>query len=248
MNIFITGGTSGIGWALAKAYLAEGHRVGICGRDLSKLPKDLTTTYPKLSCYQVDVKNLKELEAAVDDFSQGKLDIMFANAGRSVGSKTKMPNFELAREVIDINVNGVLNTFEVALKHMMPAESGHIVVTASVAGLVGLPGAGPYSASKAAVLKLCESFNLDLKKYGINVTAILPGFVDTPLTRKNDHEMPFLMNVDEAARRIKKAVEQKKAIFIFPLPMKLAMYLLDRMPRFLYRRIMSVKKFNYSRE
>ena len=131
---------------------------------------------------------------------------------------------------------------------MMPVKSGHIVVTASVAGLVGLPGAGPYSASKAAVLKLCESYNLDLKKFGINVTAILPGFIDTPLTRKNDHSMPFLMNVDEAARRIKKAVEQKKAIFIFPLPMKIVMYFLDRMPRVLYRKFMSIKAFNYSKE
>lgn len=248
MNIFITGGTTGIGWALAKAYLAEGHRVGICGRDLSKLPSDLKKTYPELFCYQVDVKNLKELESAVDDFSQGRLDIIFANAGRSVGSKTKTPNFEMAREVININVNGVLNTIEVALKYMMPSKSGQIVVTASVAGLVGLPGAGPYSASKAAVLKLCESYNLDLKKFGISVTAILPGFVDTPLTRKNDHSMPFLMDVEEAARRIKKAVAQRKAIFIFPLPMKIVMYFLDRMPRWLYRQFMSIKAFNYSKE
>lgn len=248
MNIFITGGTTGIGLALAKQYLEEGHRVGICARDLSKFPSEIKNKYKQLKCYEVDVTKREELYAAVQDFAPRDLDIVYANAGRSVGSKSKTPKFSVANEIIDINVKGVLNTFDVALEIMMPNKKGHLVATASVAGFMGLPGAGAYSASKAAVLKLCESYHLDLHRTGINVTAIAPGFIDTPLTKQNNHKMPFLMNSDQAATLIKKAVEKKKVLYVFPFRMKVAVYFLDRMPRFLYRSLMKLKFLNYSEE
>lgn len=249
MNIFITGGTTGIGYELAKAYLEEGHRVGICARDLSKFPAEEKGRYKLLSCFQVDVTNRDELAVAVNQFLEGgPLDMMIANAGRSVGAKTKTPNFKVANEIIDINVKGVLNTFDVALEHMLPRKSGHLVATASVAGLVGLPGAAAYSASKAAVLKLCESYSLDLVSEGIHVTAIAPGFVDTPLTQKNNHKMPFIMSAKNAAQLIKNAIARKECLFIFPWQMKVVMWFLEKMPRFMYRWLMKLPMFNYSRK
>lgn len=246
MNIFITGGTTGIGLALAKLYLEEGHRVGICARNLEKFPAEIRNKYKLLKCYEVDVVNREELRTAIMDFSQGDLDIIIANAGRSVGAKSKTPQFSVANTIIDINVKGVLNTFEIALELMLPKKKGHLVATASVAGFVGLPGAGAYSASKAAVLKLCESYSIDLKRSGISVTAIAPGFIDTPLTQQNNHKMPFLMSAEQAAKRIKRAIEKKKPLYIFPFRMKLVMTILDKMPRSLYRALMSLKMFNYS--
>ena len=246
MNIFITGGTTGIGLALAKLYLEEGHRVGVCARNLEKFPTEIRNKYKLLKCYQVDVVNRDELRAAVIDFSNGNLDMIIANAGRSVGVKSKTPQFSVACEIIDINVKGVLNTFEIALELMLPKKKGHLVATASVAGFVGLPGAGAYSASKAAVLKLCESYSLDLKNSGIDVTAIAPGFIDTPLTQKNNHKMPFLMSSEKAAKLIKVALEKKKVLYIFPLRMKIIVALLDKMPRSWYRALMGFKMFNYS--
>ena len=246
MNIFITGGTTGIGLALAKLYLEEGHRVGICARNLEKFPAEIRNKYKLLKCYEVDVVNREELRSAIMDFSQGDLDIIIANAGRSVGAKSKTPQFSVANTIIDINVKGVLNTFEIALELMLPKKKGHLVATASVAGFVGLPGAGAYSASKAAVLKLCESYSIDLKRSGISVTAIAPGFIDTPLTQQNNHKMPFLMSAEQAAKRIKRAIEKKKPLYIFPFRMKLVMTILDKMPRSLYRALMSLKMFNYS--
>lgn len=246
MNIFITGGTTGIGLALAKLYLEEGHRVGICARNLEKFPTEIRNKYKLLKCYEVDVVNREELRSAIMDFSQGDLDIIIANAGRSVGAKSKTPQFSVANTIIDINVKGVLNTFEIALELMLPKKKGHLVATASVAGFVGLPGAGAYSASKAAVLKLCESYSIDLKRTGISVTAIAPGFIDTPLTQQNNHKMPFLMSAEKAARLIKRAIEKKKPLYIFPFRMKLVMTILDKMPRSLYRALMSLKMFNYS--
>ena len=246
MNIFITGGTTGIGLALAKLYLEEGHRVGICARNLEKFPSEIKNKYKLLKCYQVDVVNREELRAAILDFAQGDLDIVIANAGRSVGAKSKTPQFSVANTIIDINVKGVLNTFEIALELMLPKKKGQLVATASVAGLVGLPGAGAYSASKAAVLKLCESYSIDLKRSGISVTAIAPGFIDTPLTQQNNHKMPFLMSSEKAAKLIKRAIEKKKPLYIFPFRMKVVMTILDKMPRRLYRALMGLKIFNYS--
>lgn len=248
MNIFITGGTTGIGLALAKLYLEEGHRVGICARNMSKFPTEIKNKYKLLSCYEVDVTNREELHRAITDFAPVELDIVYANAGRSVGKKSKTPQFSVANEIIDINVKGVLNTFEVALDIMLPRKKGHLVATASVAGFMGLPGAGAYSASKAAVLKLCESYSLDLKRRGIDVTAIAPGFIDTPLTQKNNHKMPFLMSSEKAAKLIRRAVEKKKVLYIFPFRMKIVVSILDKMPRSLYRMIMGLKMFNYSSE
>ncbi len=247
MKIFITGGTSGIGLALALLYLKRGEKVGLCGRDLSKV-SELINTYPQLKTYQVDVLDREELLKAIADFGDGSLDMMIACAGRSHGKKTKTPDFEASRNIIEINTLGVLNTFEGALAQMLPRKKGHLVAIASVAGLVGLPGASAYSASKSAVIKLCESYQLDLKEWGIDVTTVCPGFVDTPLTRKNNHAMPFLMPVEEGARRIARALDQKKALFIFPWQMKFVITLLEKMPRSWYRCIMGMKIFNYSQE
>lgn len=246
MNIFITGGTTGIGLAVAKLYLEEGHRVGICARHLDKFPTEIRNKYKLLKCYEVDVANRDQIRAAILDFAHGELDIVFANAGRSVGAKSKTPQFSVANDIIDINVKGVLNTFETALEIMMVQKRGHLVATASVAGFVGLPGAGAYSASKAAVLKLCESYSLDLKRFNIHVTAVAPGFIDTPLTQKNNHKMPFIMSADKAARLIKTAIEKKKVLYVFPFRMKLIVAILEKMPRSWYRALMGLKIFNYS--
>lgn len=247
MKIFITGGTTGIGLALAENYLINGHDVGVCGRSPEKLDPKLKEKYSKLSVYKADVTDREEIGKAIDDFSKGHLDLVIANAGRSVGSKSKKPNFDASRSVIEINVLGVLNTFEAALRNMLPNKKGHIAAVASVAGMVGLPGASSYSASKAAVIKLCESYSLDLREWGIDVTCICPGFIDTPLTQKNDHGMPWLMEASVAATKIIKALEKKKSLFIFPWQMKCVIYCLDRMPRSLYRRVMSLKVANYSK-
>lgn len=244
-SIFITGATSGIGFELAKLYVKEGYRVGICGRDLSKLPDPYRSRF---SCYEVSVTDEDEIRDAIEDFaSKGELDIVMANAGISHGSKTRMPDFKVTKKIFDINVYGVFNTFAPAIDIFVKQGHGHLVATASVAGLVGLPGAAAYSASKAAIISLCESFSLDLKDEGIDVTTICPGFIDTPLTQQNDHSMPFLMSVEKGARKIKNAIDKKKVLFVFPWQMALVVLTLRRIPRCLYRFIMTLPFANYSK-
>lgn len=244
-SIFITGATTGIGFELAKLYVKEGYRVGVCGRDLTKLPDPYRSRF---ECYELSVTDEQALKEAIVDFHhKGGLDIVMANAGISHGSKSKLPDFKVTKQIIDINVYGVLNTFAPAISIFAQQGHGHLVGTASVAGFVGLPGASAYSASKAAVISLCESYALDLKHLGIKVTAICPGFIDTPLTKKNDHDMPFLMSVDKGARKIKKAIDKGRNLYVFPWQMALVMHILRRLPRFMYRFIMTLPFANYSK-
>ncbi|MCP4913482.1 MAG: SDR family NAD(P)-dependent oxidoreductase [Oligoflexia bacterium] len=246
-KVFITGSSTGIGWQLAQDYHAEGWKVGVCARNLAKLPEGWEEKFPNMKAYEVDVKKKELLKEVIADFSQGSLDLVIANAGRSHGSKTTRPDFDVSRDIIEINVLGVLNTFDAALNVMWPNRQGHLVAIASVAGMVGLPGASAYSASKAAVIKMCESYHMDLKQYGIDVTTICPGFIDTPLTQQNDHAMPFLMKADKASRIIRSAIDKKMALRVFPWQMKTVMFILERLPRWLYRKVMGMEFANYSK-
>ena len=163
MKVFITGGTTGIGYELVKAYLQEGHEVGLCARDSSKFDQSLAKEFPRLRVFEADVAKRDELQAVVSEFSQGKLDLMIANAGISSGDNEVLPRFDFAREIVGTNVLGVINAFEVAFNIMRVQGNGHLAAMASVAGMVGLPRVGPYCGSKAFVLKLCESFAIDFK-------------------------------------------------------------------------------------
>jgi len=239
-NIFITGATTGIGLALAEAYLKEGHHVGMCGRDISKVPNNFKDIYPFMHLYQADVTNKEEIQAAILDFCQGDIDLIIANAGIKENRFTSMPDFDISRKVINTNLIGVINTFDIGVQLMVPRKKGHLVAIASVAGFIGLPRAAAYSASKAAVLKYLEAISFDLLKFGVNVTAIAPGFIDTPLTRDNNFNMPFLMDARTGAKKIKNAIRKKKRLYIFPFRMFCVIYILEKMPRFFYFFIMKI--------
>jgi len=252
MKIFITGGTTGIGLELAKLYANRGDTVAICGRDLNKIPSDARALFQakNVQCYQVDVGQREQVKEAVLAFvakAQG-LDCMVANAGRSVGAKTRKPDFQAAIDIMETNVLGVLYSFEAAMAEFDRAKKGHLVAVSSVAGFVGLPGAGAYSASKAAVLRLCESWSIDLKAENVDVTCICPGFIDTPLTQKNDHSMPFIMSAEMGAKLILRAIDRRCPLYVFPWQMRAVIALLDKMPRFLYRFLMGFKYINYSKQ
>jgi short-subunit dehydrogenase len=141
----------------------------------------------------------------------------------------------------------VLNTFEIATKIFLKNGSGHLVATASVAGFNGLPGVPAYSGSKAAIIKICESLRLDLKQSNINVTCISPGFIDTPLTQKNPHSMPFLTSSDDMAKKIYEGVEKKRRNILYPRVFARVVLILSFLPRCLYDKVISKKSLNYSK-
>lgn len=248
-SVFITGGTTGMGMELAKLYLARNWKVGVCGRDRLKFEESFATQRDNVSFYCVDVANREELQNAIGDFSKSiGLDLLIANAGIGYKFKTRVPDFDYSYKMVHVNFLGVMYAFEAALNIMIPRGKGQLVAISSIAGYNGLPGVSAYSATKAAVLKYCESLHLDMKQFNIDVTAICPGFVDTPLTQGNHHPMPFIMKSDKAARLIAKAIDQKKMVYAFPFFFSALVRLLSILPRTCYRRLMSIKTLNYSKE
>jgi short-subunit dehydrogenase len=247
--VFITGGTTGIGMELAKLYIRRGWKVGICGRERQKFEESFQSDRESVQFYQVDVADREELKAAILDFSKTiGLDLLIANAGIGYKFKTKVPDFQWSYKMVNVNLLGVMYAFEAALDVMIPRGKGHIVAISSIAGYNGLPGVSAYSATKAAVLKLCESLHLDLRQFNINVTAICPGFVETPLTSTNKHSMPFLVKAPKAAELIARAIDKKKMVYAFPFFFATIVRILGILPRTWYRSFMSFKAVNYSKE
>ena len=209
--VFITGGTTGMGMELAKLYAKKGWKVGVCGRDKTKFDDNFQTEKDQIAFYQVDVANRTELKAAIADFSKSiGLDLLIANAGIGYKFKTKIPDFEWSYKMVHVNFLGVMYAFEAALDVMVPRSKGQLVAISSIAGYNGLPGVSAYSATKAAVQKYCESLHLDLRQFGINVTSICPGFVDTPLTQSNHHKMPFIMSAPRPLKKSHTLLRRKK--------------------------------------
>ncbi len=237
-SVFITGGTSGIGLGLADRYLNSGFTVGVCS--FEKTDVAMKVLSPGIHYFEADVTDTARMNAVIHEFSAkaGSLDLVIANAGIN-HPKVSSPDFVHGTKVINVNVNGVLNTFGPAIEVMKKQGKGHLVGVSSVAGVIGsLPRMAIYCASKAAVLSLCESLAIDLKAQGIEVTTLAPGFIDTPLTRSNTHAMPFQMSADDAVSRIYRAIENKKGLFLFPLPLKIAALMIRFVPKNLYRRLM----------
>lgn len=222
LKVFITGASSGIGQALAQHYAKEGATLGLAARRadlLSTLQNSLST---ETAIYALDVRDAEALEKAALDFIArfGAPDIVIANAGVSAGTLTEnKDDLNTFKGVIDINLLGMVYTFQPFIQSMKQAGKGSLVGIASVAGIRGLPGAGAYSASKAAVISYLESLRVELSLDGISVTTIAPGYIKTPMTDINEYGMPFLMAPDVAAKKFAQAISKKKRFIVIPWQM-----------------------------
>lgn len=245
-SVFITGASSGLGMELAKLYKSKGWRVGVCARRLEPL-KELGEIHG-IEVYVADVTDQQKMKETIESFADGGLDLVIANAGLSYANKKRIPDFDMGREIININLLGVMNTFGPAVDIMVKNKNGHLAAVSSIAGLSGFPGVSAYSASKAAVIKLCESLGIDLAADNIHTTVICPGFIDTPLTQKNPHPMPSMIDVHTAAQKIYKGIEKKKRRVFFPFGFTFTVRILALLPRSIYAKIMSMERFNYSRD
>lgn len=248
-TVFITGGTSGIGLELAKIYLKQGWRVAVCGREEEKFRHHFDANRDSIKFYSVDVADREALRKAILDFSRPTgLGVLIASAGISYPHKTKVPDFERTYRMVNVNLLGVMYAFEAALETMIPQGQGQLVAISSLAGFSGFPGISGYSATKAAVTTFCESLSVDLAGLGINVSCVCPGFVDTPLTKVNNHPMPFLVEAPVAAQTIFRGLQKKKPLIVFPFLFGAAVRVIGVLPRALYRLLMTRKFFNYSKE
>jgi short-subunit dehydrogenase len=235
-NVFITGGSVGLGAGMAQEFIKRGYFVGVSSRNRSKFEQGPLGNEKNVAYYQVDVFDREKLKASVQDFIKkyGQLDIMIANAGIGNPNKKPLPNWDGMHRIVDINISGVLNTVESAFDHFYENKQGQFVLLSSLASKNGLPGNGMYCASKAAVNILTESFAIDWKRWGIDCTCIQPGFVHTPLTEKNQHRMPFIITADIACQKMVNAIEAKKVFYSFPWQTSLITKLVSRLPRSWY--------------
>jgi short-subunit dehydrogenase len=243
-RVFITGASSGLGAALARRYAQQGATLGLVARRGDKL-RELAASLPDAQrhrVYALDVNDHAALAEAAADFiaaAQG-VDIVIASAGISRGTLTEcaqdLPAFG---QILATNVTATVASFAPFIaamqKQALAGDRGcRLVGIASVAGVRGLPGAGAYSASKAAVRVYCESLRLELKKSGIRVVTIAPGYIDTPMTQVNDYAMPFLMPAEEFAAKAMRAIEAGVGYRVIPWQMGLVAKLLRLLPNCLY--------------
>src|SRR5205807_1958438 len=153
----------------------------------------------------------------------GPVDLLIANAG--VGAPTVLTplNVPDIEKMFRVNVLGVIYAIEAVLPGMLERKKGHLAAVSSIAAYKGLPGESGYTSSKAAVNTFMEGLRIQLRDKGIAVTTICPGFVKTPMTEVNKFHMPFLLEAEEAARRMVRALGKKKKVYNFPWQMSLLM-------------------------
>jgi short-subunit dehydrogenase len=243
----ITGASTGIGRALAKALAAEGCKVGLMARRealLVELAAEIKAQNGTAATAVADVGDREQVLAAVARLREalGPVDLLVANAG--VGAPTLLDpvNTGDVEKMFRVNVLGVVYAIEAVLPEMLRRKSGHISAVSSIAAYKGLPGESAYTASKAAVNTYLEGLRIQLRDHNIAVTTICPGFVKTPMTEVNDFHMPFLLEADDAARRIVGALRRRKKVFNFPWRMSLLMKLTAWLPDWLIARVM--RKYN----
>lgn len=238
--VFITGASSGIGAALARHYAAQGATLGLAARRLDALEALAAGLPGRHYIYPLDVTNAEALANAAADFivQAGAPDIVVANAGISVGTLTQEASDNMAfRRVMETNVLGMVHTFQPFVSAMLAKGSGRLVGIASVAGIRGLPGAGAYSASKAAAIAYLESLRVELRDSGIKVVTIAPGYIETPMTAKNDYRMPFMLPAAEAARRFARAIAAGKGYTVIPWQMGVVARLMRLLPNCMFDRL-----------
>lgn len=252
LNVFLTGASSGIGEALAREYAKQGANLGLVARRgelLQKLAHELIANHTgcKVLVYSADVRDASALTLAANNFTSqfGPANIVIACAGVSIGTLTQhAEDTDVFKSVMDINVVGMVNTFQPFIEsmtqnsHRQPQQNRHLVGIASVAGIRGLPGAGAYSASKAAAIAYLESLRVEMHPLGISVTTIAPGYIRTPMTAINPYKMPFLMNAELAAAKFVKAIAAKKRFTVIPWQMSVVARLMKLIPPFLWDFIM----------
>ncbi|MFW7378616.1 MAG: SDR family NAD(P)-dependent oxidoreductase [Oligoflexus sp.] len=238
----ITGASSGIGRELARQLGQEGYALALVARRaelLQSLEDELKQLgIPALSLV-ADVCDFKALEIAVKACEEklGAIDLLVANAGISGNLPAKSFKPEKARQIYEVNVIGLMQSIAAVLPSMMARRQGHIVGISSLAGYTSFPGNYVYSASKAAVTTHLEGLRLELRNYGIHVTTICPGFIKTDMLRGMPSRLPFLMDCEPAVRIMLKAIRKKKDRLNFPLPLYLAIRLLNILPQSLRTKV-----------
>lgn len=232
---WITGGSSGIGEAVALLLAERGWTVAITARRLEQLENIARRAEGlpgRIVAHSGDVTNLVAMHKVVDGIERvhGPIALAFINAGVAPQSQAGLIDPEALEKALSVNTLGAAKAIAAVGERMKQRKRGHIVVNASVAGFGGLPGASGYGASKAALINLCESLKFDCDSHGIRLQLLNCGFVDTPLTQQKTFLKPLMLPIDKAARRIVDAFERGGFEITFPRRLSWAVKLMNVLP------------------
>ena len=242
----ITGASSGIGWEMAKVLAAQQCAVGLVARRkdrLDTLVQEIQAAGGKAACAAADVSDRVQTVAAIRGLRDqlGPVDLLIANSGVGVPTTLEPLNIDEVEVMFKVNTLGVIYAIEAVLPEMVQRGSGHLAAMSSLASYMGMPGESAYCASKAAVNVYMDGLRTQLRRRGIAVTTICPGFIETPMTAVNTFKMPYLLKADRAAQMIVKALERKKKIYNFPWQTTFLMKLTTWFPDWLVERVFEGK-------
>lgn len=217
--LWLVGASSGIGRCLVQQLAAAGWRVAASARSAERLDALAAAAGAgSVRSYPLDVTDAGAVAATVVRIEQewGPIEMAILNAGDYEPMPLEQFDAALFRRLMEVNYMGAVHCLDALLPRLRRRRSGQVLLTASVSGYRGLPSAAPYSATKAALINLAEAVQPELASEGVRIRVINPGFVDTPLTRKNRFAMPFLMTAEQAAARIVEKLDSSAFEIAFP--------------------------------
>ena len=234
--IWITGGGTGIGKAVAIKFANQGWNVAISGRRENIL-KEVEGINPNIKSFPLDVndkgKCFENMNNIKDEF--GDIDVCFFSTGTWDPKKEKEIDVEQIENVFKVNFFGTLNCIKSVENHFRNRKNGIITIVSSIAGYKGLPNSTGYGPSKAALNNLAESLYFDFGRYGVRVCLVSPGFIKTPMTDKNDFKMPFLKTPEYSADKIYNGlINSNKFEIHFPKSLTLILKFFKIIPDRLY--------------
>ena len=247
--IWITGASSGIGKALAIKFADKGWTVAASARR-EELLNDLNKINQNIHAFPLDVTDIERCKIIAKDIIDrfNNIDICVFGTGMHDPKSEKRFNLEKVREIMEVNYFGTMNTINSIYEYYSEKKNGQISIISSVAGYRGLPAAGAYCASKAALTSFAESLHFDMKHKNVRVSLISPGFIKTPMTDKNEFPMPMIKSPEFAANEIYDGLVNKKGFEIhFPKAFTYIMKFLQILPNSLYFKLVAkgMKKINY---
>lgn len=231
-TIWIIGASTGIGFHLAKELHERGGNLVVSARTESRLIELQKELKHNISVLSFDVSDCHALRNAVQWFVNNKIaidSVIFMAAVYEPGRLDQLSIADIDKQ-LRINLHAAFYVIHAVMPILKQQQEGQIALCASVAGYRGLPVAQPYSASKAALINLAESLNIECNNTNIDVKLICPGFVRTPMTNKNTFKMPMIIEPQRAAKAIANGLLQKRFEIHFPKRFTLIMKLLRAMP------------------
>jgi short-subunit dehydrogenase len=247
--IWITGASSGIGKALAIKFAEKGWTVAASARR-ENLLEDLNKFNPNIYSFPLDVTEIENCKLIANKIIEkfGGIDICVFGTGMHDPKSEKRFNLNKIREIMEVNYFGTMNSINSIYEYFSEKKNGQISIISSVAGYRGLPAAGAYCASKAALTSYAESLNFDMRMKNVRVSLISPGFIKTPMTDQNDFPMPMIKSPEFAANEIFKGLTEKKSFEIhFPKAFTYFLKFLQILPSSIYFKLVSkgMKKIDY---